>query len=217
MCDQTPLSTGRGKDAPAPFENPHPPTLVACRQQLQAPTANHSFSTPGAVLVFQGVPLASISSPKRRAPVSRIGHLSRTAALANPWKFRLSPKVRHPAQVCRLKESIKNCRVALDKRVVLVYTLVMNESSLHYLLIQHISKQMCLAKLNEIEPYHLCWYRGFLEVHYAGHMLIRHPIFHTFSPKQTCHGCSHTELVKITTNISNFFKENPQCLKQFKL
>lgn len=98
-----------------------------------------------------------------------------------------------------------------------MYTLVMNESALHFQLIQHISEQMCLAKLNEIEPYHLCWHRGFLEVHSAAHTYHPHQVFHQFTGQQVHKGCTEFELIKITSQIINFIEENPECLKQFKL
>lgn len=113
--------------------------------------------------------------------------------------------------------SIKNCRVALDFDVVLVYTFSMNQSALHFQLVSWISQQMVLAKSSEIEPFHLCWHNGFLEVHNARHTLTRHPIFHNFSTVQVHHGCSQAELKKITSKILSFLARNPKCLKQFKL
>lgn len=93
----------------------------------------------------------------------------------------------------------------------------MNQSALHFTLVNYIADLMVMAKLNEIEPYHLCCHQGSLRVLNARHTLIQHPIFHNFTGEQTHRGCSQVELCKITSKIINFLQENSECLKQFKL
>lgn len=93
----------------------------------------------------------------------------------------------------------------------------MKQSELHFRLVQYISRQMVLTKLNEIEPYHLCFWHSYIDIYNVQHTLILHPIFHTFTSQQVHHGCTPAELVKITKPIIDFLIERPECLKQFKL